>query len=212
MTDPNDVIDVVDELAGIRPASPLDELRRRRPVTRDQLQASSDALFAPLDDSEFAVAERLLVAAFATRLTADDATAERYAALARSADPQRAEIVLAEAAAAAVPGPFGVYTEAGLRAESTDGPRYTPTGEVSDALGVRIAAALAHAQLLVSRPREASGDDLDLLLDAGWTTDGIITLSQLVAFLAFQQRVAAGLRVLDAAATDRSTDTEEAAA
>ena len=34
------------------------------------------------------------------------------------------------------------------------------------------------------------------LADAGWSTDGIVTVSQLVSFLAFQLRVAAGLRLL----------------
>ena len=211
-------IDVIDELADVTAGGRLDALRRRRPVTREQLQASSDALFVPTDDSQISIAERLLVAAFATRLTGPDATAQRYAALARTADAERAEVVLAEAAAIAAPGPFGVYTEAGLRAESVEGPRYWPSAEVADALGERLAAALAHTQLLVSRPREAAADALDRLLEAGWSTDGIVTLSQLVAFLAFQQRVAAGLRVLAAspAATDTDTDTdidtEEAAA
>jgi uncharacterized protein YciW len=36
------------------------------------------------------------------------------------------------------------------------------------------------------------------LLDAGWTTSGIVTLSQLVAFLAFQIRVVTGLKALTA--------------
>ena len=213
-------IDVIDELVDVTEGGRLDALRRRRPVTREQLQASSDALFVPLEDSQISIAERLLVAAFATRLTNPDATADRYAGLARTADAPRAEIVLAEAAAVAAPGPFGVYTEAGLRAESVEGRRYRPSGEVADALGERLAAALAHTQLLVSRPREAGADALDRLLDAGWSTDGIVTLSQLVAFLAFQQRVAAGLRVLAASPaasdsetdTDTDTDTEEAAA
>jgi uncharacterized protein YciW len=38
------------------------------------------------------------------------------------------------------------------------------------------------------------------LLDAGWSNGGIVTLSQLVAFLAFQLRAAAGLRILAATA------------
>ncbi|MET0828303.1 MAG: CMD domain protein [Microbacterium sp.] len=214
MTDTFEAIDVIDELADITEGGALDTLRRRRPVTRAQLQASSDALFTPLDDSEVSVAERLLVAAFATRLTADDATAARYAALAAEADADRTEIVLAEAAAAAAPGPFGAYVEAGLRAESLDGPRYSPSPQVTAPVGARLAAALAHTQLLVSRPREASGDALDRLLEAGWSTDAIITLSQLISFLAFQQRVATGLRVLaaSAGASDIDDDTEEAAA
>jgi uncharacterized protein YciW len=36
------------------------------------------------------------------------------------------------------------------------------------------------------------------MLDAGWTTDAVVTLSQLVAFLSFQIRVVAGLEVLAA--------------
>jgi CMD domain protein len=138
------------------------------------------------------------VAAFATRTTADDETAARYAQGATAADPERAASVLAEASAAATPGPFGSYAEAGLQDESTDGRRYEPGIVARDALGERLAAALAHAHLLTSRPREADASALTRLLEAGWSVDGIVTLSQLVSFLAFQQRVAAGLRVLAA--------------
>jgi uncharacterized protein YciW len=53
--------------------------------------------------------------------------------------------------------------------------------------------------LLVFRPRDASPAALQSLLDAGWSTTGIVTLSQLVAFLSFQIRVVAGLRALAAA-------------
>jgi uncharacterized protein YciW len=35
-------------------------------------------------------------------------------------------------------------------------------------------------------------------VDAGWSTTDIVTLSQIVAFLSFQIRVIAGLRVLAA--------------
>ncbi|MDY0910195.1 CMD domain protein [Microbacterium sp. CFBP9034] len=194
-------IDVVDDLTGLRPGAPLDAVRRRRPVTRDQLQASFEALFSPVDDSEFPVAERALVAAFATRVTTDDETSAAYADRARRADPERAEAVLEEASAAATAGPFGAYVEAGLQGESTDGARYEPGPATRDLLGDRLAAALAHAHLLTARPREASAPALDRLLDAGWSIDGIVTLSQLVSFLAFQQRVAAGLRVLASSAT-----------
>jgi len=193
-------VDIIDELAGISAGTPLDELRRRRPVTRTQLQASHDALFAPQDDADFALGERLLVAAFATRLTAGDVTAAHFADRAVLADPARASVVIAEAAQHAAHGPFGGYHEEGLAEESTDGPRYTADAAVVEALGAHLAAALEHAHLLVYRPREASGPALDRLVDAGWSIDGIVTLSQLVAFLAFQQRVAAGLRILDAEA------------
>lgn len=188
--------DVVDDLVGVRPGDPIDAIRRRRPVTRDQLQASHDALLAPIDDAEFPLAERLLVAAFATRSTADDPTARHYADAARAAAPDLTAVVLAEAEAAATAGPFGAFREAGLRGESTDGRRYEPGAEARDRLGERLAAALAHAHLLTFRPREADDEAQRRLGDAGWGVDGIVTLSQLVSFLAFQQRVAAGLRVL----------------
>lgn len=187
--------DIVDQVVGVTPA--LDALRRRRPVTREQLQASFDALFDPFSVEHVSQAEREIVAAFATRLAgSDDPTAQFYAQRALDLDPERAALALAEAADAADAGPFGTYTELGLQAENTDGLRYAPTDAVVSALGERLAAALVHTHLLVLRPREAAGADLGRLLQAGWSADGIITLSQLVSFLAFQQRVITGLKVL----------------
>jgi uncharacterized protein YciW len=60
----------------------------------------------------------------------------------------------------------------------------------------RLAAALAHAHLVTYRLRETDGGSHDLLLAAGWSIDAIVTLSQVIAFLAFQQRVVAALTVL----------------
>ncbi|KQR47573.1 hypothetical protein ASF87_00915 [Microbacterium sp. Leaf161] len=187
--------DIVDQIVGVTPE--LDALRRRRPVTRDQLQASFDALFAPVSTEEVSRAERELIAAFATRLAGDDdATGTFYADRALAVDPQRGAVAIAEAADAAITGPFGSYTEVGLQAENTEGERYTPSAEVAGALGERLAAALVHTHLLVFRPRESSADDIQRLIDAGWSADGIVTLSQLVSFLAFQQRVITGLTAL----------------
>jgi uncharacterized protein YciW len=66
-----------------------------------------------------------------------------------------------------------------------------------------LAAALEHAHLLVFRLRESSPDALAVLLNAGWSTTGIVTLSQLVAFLSYQLRVVVGLEAL---AANRATD------
>ncbi|MDQ0728880.1 CMD domain protein [Microbacterium sp. W4I20] len=205
--------DIVDQLAGVTPE--LDALRRRRPVTRDQLQASFDALFQPVSVEHVSQTERELIAAFATRLAGSaDPTGTFYADRALAADPSRAAVVLSEASDAAVEGPFGSYTELGLQDESTAGERYVPSDAAIEALGARLAAALAHTHLLVFRPREASAADITALLDAGWSADGIITLSQLVSFLAFQQRVITGLRTLAAAGfvPATQTDSEEEAA
>jgi uncharacterized protein YciW len=50
--------------------------------------------------------------------------------------------------------------------------------------------------MLVFHPRDASPASLQTLHDAGWSKNDIVTLSQLVAFLAFQIRAVAGLRTL----------------
>ena len=68
------------------------------------------------------------------------------------------------------------------------------------ALGPRLAAAFEHMHLLVFHPRDSAPASLQTLLDAGWSTAEIVTLSQIAAFLSFQIRVVAGLRVLAAAA------------
>lgn len=208
--------DIVDQIAEVTPA--LDALRRRRPVTREQLQASFDALFQPVSVEHVSQAERELVAAFATRLAGADSTSAFYAERALDIEPERAAVAIAEAVGAAHSGPFGVFAEDGLQDENTEGERYEPSLEASVALGQRLASALTHTHLLVFRPREAGLADLRRLLAAGWSPDGIVTLSQLVSFLAFQQRVVTGLRVLSAAglaqehADATATDTQEEAA
>ncbi|MCR2825501.1 CMD domain protein [Microbacterium sp. zg.Y909] len=188
--------DVIDELAAVAPGSALDALRRQRPVTRQQAQESFAALFVPRDDTEVSLADRLLIAAFATRLTGDDATAAFYRAHATETDPDRAAVVADAAAGAAAPGPFGRYREPGLQPESTDGLRWQAPADVRAAVGDRLATALEHTHLLVVRPREADAAALAALTDAGWSVDAVVTLSQLVAFLAFQQRVVTGLRTI----------------
>jgi uncharacterized protein YciW len=70
------------------------------------------------------------------------------------------------------------------------------SGEARRVLGPRLAAAFEHMHLLVFHPRDADSKGLQALLDAGWTTTGIVTLSQIAAFLSFQIRVVAGLRTL----------------
>jgi len=52
----------------------------------------------------------------------------------------------------------------------------------------------------VFHPRDAAPAALQALLDAGWSTTDIVTLSQIAAFLSFQIRVVAGLRALADAA------------
>ena len=64
--------------------------------------------------------------------------------------------------------------------------------------GERLAAAFEHIHMLVYHPRDAKAVSLQAMLDAGWSTTDVVTLSQLVSFLAFQIRVVAGLKALAA--------------
>jgi CMD domain protein len=186
--------DVIDALLGIKPGSALDAIRHGRAVARDQAQASYRALFAPDDPGEFTATERFAVAAFVTGLHGGSETASFYAAgLAETG----ASTELREAIAAAKgQGPYGSYPAGPLSCEDTAGPTYRVAAETRRALGPRLAAAFDHMHLLVFHPRDAAPAALQDLLDAGWSTTEIVTLSQIAAFLSFQIRVVAGLRVL----------------
>lgn len=184
-------MDVIDHLAGIAPGSALSALRDVRLQAREQAQASHAALFETSELADMSRTERFAVASFVAHLHNDPAIAAFYAAPLGGL----ATTLAAEAAAAQTTGPYGAYPEGPLTAENTTGPVWHPT---TPALTPRLAAALAHAHMLVFHPRDAAPEHLQSLIDVGWTTTGIVTLSQLVSFLAFQIRAVTGLRALAA--------------
>ncbi len=193
--------DVIDTLAGIAPGSHLDSVRRtRRAVAREHAQKSYASLFAPGDTGGFGPLERFAVAVFVAGLHGQTAIKEFYAAKLKSAaatDATRAAID-AEIAAAATKGPYGAYPKGPLSQEDTQGPVHRIADKNREALGPRLSAAFEHVHMLVFHPRDAAPPSLQAMLDAGWSTDDIVTLSQLVAFLSFQIRVVAGLKILAA--------------
>jgi CMD domain protein len=193
--------DVIDTLAGIAAGSPLDRIRRtRRPVAREQAQKSHESLFRPEEYGGFGPLERFLVAMFVAGLHGQRAIQGFYAEQLKSSaatDATRAAVE-DEIAAGRTKGPYGAYPKGPLSAEDTPGPVHRVAEKNREALGPRLAAALEHVHMLVFHPRDADARSLQSLIDAGWTTTQIVTLSQLVAFLSFQIRVIAGLRVLAA--------------
>ena len=193
--------DTIDTLAGIEPGSALDAIRRRRPEARNQAQASYRALFAPETSGDVTTTERFAVAAFVTGLHGSAETAAFYATrLAESgAAVELRRAVDAAMGAAKGHGPYGSYPAGPLSREDTPGPTYRVAAEARAGLGPRLAAAFDHMHMLVFHPRDAAPAALRELLDAGWSTTGIVTLSQIAAFLSFQIRLVAGLRVLAAA-------------
>ena len=194
--------DIIDTLAGIKPGSALDAIRARRLQARENAQKSYLSLFEPIDASNVSLLERAAVAAFVTGLHGESPVASFYREkLAASAGGAALlEAIDAEIARGQTSGPYGSFPSGPLSVENTAGLIYRVSAASKPALGARLAAALEHAHLLVFRPRDAAAADMKALLDAGWSATGIVTFSQLVAFLSFQVRVVSGLRTLAAAA------------
>ncbi len=195
--------DVIDLLVGITAGSPLDRLRAERPETRLNAQKSYQALFESAHQGDVTQDERLAVAVFVAGLHAAVDISGFYAS--GLADKTLATAVGAEVEKGRTHGPYGRYPAGPLSSEDRTGHIYEVSGDSRNALGPKLTAALEHSHLLVFRPRESNAGALQKLLDAGWTTTGVVTLSQIVAFLAFQIRVVTGLKALAAASAQSAS-------
>ena len=190
--------DVIDTLVGIAPGSALDAIRARRPEARTHAQASYIALFAPKTVGDVSIPERFAVGSFVAGLHGAKEIHAFYAAglAAAGAGMALREAVDAAIAEARGRGPYGSFPAGPLSREDTAGPVYRVGSDTRPGLGARLAAAVEHVHMLVLHPRDADRRALQALLDAGWSTTDIVTLSQITAFLSFQIRVVAGLRTL----------------
>jgi CMD domain protein len=192
--------DLIDQLADIAPGSRLDAIRMRRLQAREHAQKSYLALFEPEDHRGVSALERFAIAAFVAGLHAEPAARDFYCSKLRAAaSAAAADAVDAEIARGSTKGPYGSYPAGPLSRENTAGLIYRVSDQGRRSLGARLASALEHTHMLVFRLRDSNPSALQALLDAGWSTDDIVTLSQLVAFLSFQIRAVAGLRALAAA-------------
>ncbi len=191
---PNDIINYV---SGIRAGSNLDLLRGERPEAKINAQESYCALFAPQEANDVSLAERFALAVFTAGLHGDADLAAFYA---EGLAATGASGALLEAARAlpgdAGSGPYGRYPSGPLSAEDEAGPAWQPPQERGEILGPRLAAAFEHAHMLTFHPRDSSQAALQSLLDAGWSSAGVVTVSQLISFLAYQARLVHGLRVM----------------
>jgi CMD domain protein len=192
-------MDVIDMLAGIAPGSHLDAVRDGRRVARTHAQKSYEVLLTPAEPGGFSIAERFAVAAYVAGLHRAGPTAAHYASgLAEHGGAALAEAVAKAVVTTAAEGPGGAYPPGPLSAEDTPAPVFALAPAVAAALGPKLVAGFAHAHYLVFHPRDAAASRFVLLTAAGWTADSIVSLSQLVSFLAFQIRVVAGFAVLAA--------------
>lgn len=169
--------DVIDRLMGLQPGDFLSDLRHERPAVRQHSQGSFDALLNVAQAADLSPAERDMVALRVATLHACAPLValhrERLAAL--GIGPAAMD------AAAAGPDANGATA--------------------ADGFDARTVALLRHADLLTLRPIEARPEHLHALADAGLTPAAIVTLSQLIAFVAYQVRVVAGLTLLERSPT-----------
>lgn len=191
--------DVIDHLAATNTRAAIGQVRAQRSATRAHAQEAYLALFAPAPPVPGAVpvADRLAIATFVAAIHGDAETARFYADQFEAvADRAGRLVVLREAERAATRGPYGRFPAGPLNRESEDGPTFRVNDVARKVIGARLSSALEHAHLLVFHPRDASSAALQALFDAGWSSTDVVILSQVVAFLSFQIRVVAGLRVL----------------
>lgn len=165
MTLPTVRFDVIADLAGVEPGSPLADLRAQRSEATTHAQGSYDALFSKPAGalSEF---ERLAAAHHVATVHAAAEAADHYR------------------------------------------PHLADVGQPSDS--TRVQAIVRHADLLATRPADARPENLQALSDAGLSTAEIVSLSQVIAFVSFQVRVIAGLRLLGATPSPRTAQTRPA--
>jgi CMD domain protein len=142
------------------------------------------------------------VAAFVAGLHGRPETKDYYSQklVDAGASPELRVAVASEAVNGHTSGPYGHYPRGPLTLEDKEGMRYGIGMSERHTLGPRLSAAFEHVHMLVLHPRDAAPPALQALLDAGWSTTDIVTLSQLVSFLSFQIRVVAGLKAMSARA------------
>ncbi|QLR43215.1 alkylhydroperoxidase domain protein [Enterobacter sp. RHBSTW-00994] len=68
---------------------------------------------------------------------------------------------------------------------------------LANPISSRLTPALNFARLLTFSPVEATPGALNTLTQAGWSKEAIVTLAQVIAFVSFQSRLIAGLRLLN---------------
>ncbi|UAN04227.1 CMD domain protein [Achromobacter mucicolens] len=160
--------DIVDQLVGLAPGTQTFDVRHKRDKVAAATQGSYDALFDPALPG-LPLADRLLVALYATRITPSPLLAAHYRARAVEAGVPAADIAVAE------------------------------SGKPADAADPRLAAILEFTRKLIEKPVEGDEAALKTLPAAGVSTPAVVTLSQLIAFLSYQTRLVAGLVAMKAA-------------
>lgn len=161
--------DIIDSAVPLAAGHPVHTLRHERVKVVDSTQASYEGLF---DEQvrDISVAERLLVALHACRLSQADSLAALY----------RGRLVAAGADSAMI--------------DAVDAGAPVPAGHD------RIETILAFTGKLIMKPIEGDRAAVESLTAVGLTTPAVVALGQLISYLSYQIRVVAGLKAMAAAA------------
>jgi uncharacterized protein YciW len=153
---------LIEDLAGIRPGTPLAEALAARADILRLSQASHDAVLLPKEPGCLSHGLRAALAARMAR--------------------QNAQL------------PLAAHYDDLMRRSGEIEPSEMPPAERT-----RIAAILAHSDLLTLRPRDATRHDIEALRAAGVEQPDIVRLAELAAFVNYQARVIRGLQALGGA-------------
>jgi uncharacterized protein YciW len=160
------VSDIINQLAGIPEGSHAAAVRREKPDLVAFAQASDQALLEPRDANGVSLRERHAIAYRVGLLTGFDSVAARHRARLSSLGITEAEIVAIR-----------------------DFPR-GPT------LPARLAALLNHTDRVTREPGASQPGQIEALEAAGLSPAEIVTVAQLIGFLAYQVRAIAVAKAL----------------
>ncbi|SDW75730.1 CMD domain protein, Avi_7170 family [Pseudomonas syringae] len=161
--------DLLDELLGIEPGSPLHTVRHAREKVASATQGSQQLFFDPALDDNLLLSERLWVAYYATRLSGQPTLSAHYLTQLQATGVEAVAVT------------------------------YVDTGEIDRLDDPRLAAMLKFARTLIESPVHGDQSALQALQQHGLSTAEIVVLAQLVAFLSYQVRLAAGLTAMQSA-------------
>ncbi|MBI6856114.1 CMD domain protein [Pseudomonas cichorii] len=161
-------LDVLDTLLGIGPETALYKVRHARDKVVAATQGSHELFFDPALQDNLSLVERLLVAYYASHLTPNALLA-------------------------------GYYLEQ-LQALNVEPERVAAidSGAIEALSDARLSAILVFTRTLIESPVEGDRAALQVLQAAGLSSSEIVVLAQLIAFLSYQVRLAAGLGALSA--------------
>lgn len=158
---------VIPRAAAVAPGSRAAAVLNERSRVLELSQQSHDAVLSPTDPGGLSLALRAALATRVATINADEALTTHYRALLDATDT-----------------PSDVRALADL-AQAPDG------GDTW------LAAVVAHADLLATAPQDSTKATIEALGQAGVADADIVRLTQLIGFVTYQVRFAAGLRLIN---------------